>query len=324
MDRTERFYKIDQLLHERGTVPVQTFLETLEVSLATFKRDLDYMRSRLNAPILWDRDANGYRYDTPDPLSPQYALPGLWFNASEIYALLTMQHLLSSLQPGLLAPHIAPLLARLKNLLESEEYPSEEIERRIQVLRMASRTVAPAHFEIIAAALLKRRRLQVTYYARSRDEESVRELSPQRLTHYRDNWYLDAWCHLRQGVRSFSMDAIRSARMLDAAAVDVAADELDATLGSGYGIFSGSEVSWAKLRFSPEQARWVAHEQWHPQQKQQFDAEGFYLLEIPYADDRELVMDILKYGPEVEVLAPAALRERVKAQLIETLGRYSG
>ena len=52
MDRTERFYRIDQLLQERGVVARDVFLDELEVSLATFKRDLEYMRDRLNAPVV--------------------------------------------------------------------------------------------------------------------------------------------------------------------------------------------------------------------------------------------------------------------------------
>jgi hypothetical protein len=63
MDRTERFYRIQQLLRQSRVVPVRTFLGDLEISLATFKRDLEYMRSRLNIPIVWDRELNGYRYD---------------------------------------------------------------------------------------------------------------------------------------------------------------------------------------------------------------------------------------------------------------------
>ena len=101
MDRTERFYKIDSLLHANQVVPVGRFLEELEVSLATFTRDIEYMRDRLNAPIECDRGDGGYRYATGHKSQPQ-SLPGLWFNDSEAYALLMMQSLLSEMQPGLL------------------------------------------------------------------------------------------------------------------------------------------------------------------------------------------------------------------------------
>ena len=315
MDRTERFYRIDQLLNEHRVVPVGTFLEELGISLATFKRDLEYLRDRLNAPIEWDREAGGYRFGRADPLAPKYELPGLWFNASEIHALLTMQQLLQSLGPGLLSPHIEPLLARLKMLLESADIPAGSVENRIRILRANARAYEPEHFAPIATAVLQRKRVEISYYTRSRDETQDRLVSPQRLTHYRDNWYLDAWCHLRNGIRSFALDAIRRVRLGSEPALEVSERELDETLGAGYGIFSGKAVQWARLRFTPERARWVSRETWHPEQKSRFDESGNFILDVPYSDDRELIMDILKHGSHVEVLEPATLRERIRAEL---------
>ena len=79
MNRIERFYKIDQMLHARGVVSLDTFLTELEVSRATFKRDIEYLRDRLHAPIVWDRSAGGYRLDGGHAIGPVYELPGLWF-----------------------------------------------------------------------------------------------------------------------------------------------------------------------------------------------------------------------------------------------------
>jgi len=116
---------------------------------------------------------------------------------------------------------------------------------------------------------------------------------------------------------------MRAAEVLDRAARDVPAKELDEALASGYGIFGGRDTRWARLRFSPVRARWVAAEQWHPDQRAHFEADGAYVLEVPYSDDRELVMDILKFGPDVEVLEPPGLRQRVRQLLGEALQRYS-
>jgi predicted DNA-binding transcriptional regulator YafY len=239
MDRIERFYKIDQLLSNRRAVPRDVFLEELGVSPATFKRDLEYMRERLHAPIVWDAERRGYRYGSPDQNAPDFSLPGLWFNASEIHALLTMQQLLDNIQPGLLEPHIGPLLARVQELLEDGDYSAGEIRRRIRILGMAARPVIPRHFETVSSALLSRKRLKITHYHRGRDETSEREISPQRLVHYRDNWYLDAWCHERDALRTFSVDGIRSAALLEGKARNVADRHLDTELGSDYGIFAG-------------------------------------------------------------------------------------
>lgn len=185
MDRTERFYHIDRLLHEHQVVPLQTFLDELEVSLATFKRDLEYLRERFNAPIVWDREAGGYRFDKVQT-GPRYELPGLWFNASEVYALLTMQQLLKDLEPGLLAPHVEPLLARLRALLDKGDIRADTVEKRIRFHHQAARRHDPKHFAPIAAGVLQRRRLVIDHYVRSRDETIRREVSPQRLTFYRE------------------------------------------------------------------------------------------------------------------------------------------
>ena len=140
-------------------------------------------------------------------------------------------------------------------------------------------------------------------------------MSPQRLVHYRDNWYLDAYCHLREDLRSFAVDAIREATLFETKAREVAKAELDEYLKSGYGIFAGREVEWASLKFTPQAARWVASQTWHSSQRTRFESDGSYVLEVPYADDRELVMEILKFGPDVEVISPLHLRGKVKQRL---------
>jgi predicted DNA-binding transcriptional regulator YafY len=184
--------------------------------------------------------------------------------------------------------------------------------------------VPPQSFETVGLALSQRRRLTMQYQARGSGEHSERTVSPQRLVYYRSNWLLDAWCHKRNELRSFSLDAIRQPLVLSERATDVATEELNQTLGNGYGIFSGKQVQWASLRFSPERARWVAAEQWHPDQIGHWDAQGRWVLQIPYSDDRELVMDILRHTPEVEVLAPAALRAAVVRKMRDGLDRFGG
>ncbi len=321
MDRTERFYRIDRLLRAAASTPFAKLKEALGISTAQLKRDLAYMRERLHAPIEYVRETNGYRFGKP-AAGPRYELPGLWFSAAEIHALLTMRQLLEKLQPGLLAPHVEPLLERLSAILGSGDHAEEEIARRVRVLHLAAREIRHGHFEVIAMAVLKRRRLHIRHYNRVEDRETERDISPQRLVHYRDNWYVDSWCHLRRDLRSFAVDAIRKAELLDERAKEVPQGELDEYLKSGYGIFAGRKVRWAKLRFSPLAARWVSAQNWHSKQRVTVEKDGSYLLELPYADDRELVMDILKYGPDVEVLEPGELRARVASQLAAAAARY--
>src|SRR5256714_1170234 len=204
---------------------------------------------------------------------------------------------------------------QLRSILGSGDHSWEQVVKRIRIFMPERREGKVAHFSVIAAALLKRSRVWIRHYNRKQDTETEREVSPQRLVHYRDNWYLDAYCHLRTDLRSFAVDAIREAALREGRAKEIASAELDEHLGSGYGIFAGRKVEWATLKFTPEAARWVSAQSWHPKQRVRVEKDGSYVLELPYADDRELVMEILKYGADVEVIAPPALRDKVRLQL---------
>ena len=322
MERTERFYKIQQLLQSRRFVRTQDFLDELEVSRATFKRDLEYLRDRFRAPIVYDPQHEAYRFDDKVEDSAVWQLPGLWFTADELVALLTTDRLLADLAPGVLSELIGPFRKRIQALLAAGELSAEDVTRRIRVLAMGSRSIEPAHFRTLATALLSRRRVKIRHNRRQDGEVLEREVSPQRLVHYRDNWYLDAYCHKRQSLRTFAVDAIEQAVVLDKAAKDVADDSLDRHFASGYGIFAGADTEQAVLSFNATRARWVSRETWHPRQDGKLQLDGSYVLKFPYSREPELVMDILKYGADVEVLAPESLREAVAAQLSRAAKLY--
>lgn len=327
MDRTERFYRIDQLLNDQRCLPFEDIQEALGVSRATLRRDMQYLRDRLNAPIVYDRMGGGYRFakDETQPSresEPKYELPGLWFNASEIYALLMMQQLLNTVQPGLLGPHIAPLQSRLSALLGSQDNRPEDIEDRIRIVHTGQRAPEPANFALIASALLKRQQLKLQHWHRGRDETTARVISPQRLVFYRGNWYLDAWCHLRKDLRSFAVETLSDVELLDKPVKEVGAKVLDSRVQNGYGIFGGERTQWAQLRFTPARARWVASEQWHPDQRSNVLPDGSYQLDVPYSIETELVMDILRHMPDVEVIGPPALRAKVRDKLKSALAAH--
>lgn len=322
MDRTERFYRIETLLAQRRTVSFAHLQAALEVSRATLRRDLQFMRHRLDAPIEWSADDRGYRWAQSAAGEQPLHRTSLWFSSSEVHSLLTLDHLLRQIDPaGVLGSQIAPLERRLEKLLDGEDEEAAQLRQRVRIIGMARRAVQPRHFRQIGTALVGRRRLRIRYLARSSGRETEREISPLRLIHYRENWYLDAWCHLRDALRNFAVDAIAAVAPLDTPAREVSDARLDAAFNASYGIFSGRQIRWARLRFAPERARWVANEQWHPQQRGRWDESGHWLLDVPYADPRELVKDILQHVPDVEVLGPPGLRQEVRQRLEQGLRR---
>jgi predicted DNA-binding transcriptional regulator YafY len=198
----------------------------------------------------------------------------------------------------------------------------KDVAKHILIINSHKRTLAPRVFEVLAAATMARQRIKISHLNRQTSQTVEREVSPQRLVHYNDNWYLDAWCHLRDGLRSFSVDAIEKMTVMDEAAIEVPPENITAVMSAGYGIFGGTNTQWAKLKFSPKRSQWVSREVWHPEQQSTTEADGSFVLSIPYSDDRELVGDILRFGPEVEVLSPPALKASVQKMLLAAIGRY--
>jgi len=320
MDKIERITALHRILKAaRYPVTVKRLQDELGCSRATAYRDLAYLRDALMAPIEGDGEA-GFRYAPGE--SERFELPGLWLSSEELYSLLAAQQLLARTTGGVLSTALAPLQKRIETLLADhagvEHWPVE----RVRVIPHRGRRLDETAFRTVAAAVLERKQLAFEYRARSTDEKTKRTVSPQRITHYRDNWYLDAWDHDREALRSFAVDRIGSARVLDEAARDIGEDQLKQHLASSYGIFSGEPKGWATIVFSAKAARWVADEQWHSKQQGRFLPDGRYELKVPYSVSRELLMDVLHYGADAEIVEPASLREQARSLLALALSNY--
>lgn len=321
MSKLERLYHLHHILSARRTpISRRQLMEELGCSQATLYRAVADLRDMLGAPLEQTDDTREYYYDRS--LARPFELPGIWVSPDELEALLSAKELLADVQPGLLEPELQSLQHRITQLLSDKGVDRPTQEQRVHIVRQGGREVSRKLFRDVLQALVGRRRLRVTYHARGSDQSTARAISPQRLTRYRDNWYLDAWCHLRDGLRSFALERIGNVESLDETATALSADELNAHYAGAYGIFGGPAVDEAVLRFSAERARWVADEQWHPNQQGEWLPDGRYELRLPVGNPAELLMDVLRYGADVEVVAPEPLRRRAQAALVEALAHY--
>jgi predicted DNA-binding transcriptional regulator YafY len=319
VDKFDRIFQLHSIFASRRTpIPLEDLMARLECSKSTLHRAIATLKDQLNAPVAFEN--GGYKYGALET-GRAYELPGLWFTAHELQALAIMQRLLKDAGGGLLEEHLGPLAKRLDDLVKHQHLNLGEAASRLRFPAIAARP-AGAAFNAVAGATLQRKKLWLEYHARSTDTRSERTVSPQRITHYREAWYLDAWDEGKDALRSFSIDRIRRATVLDEAALDIAEAELDAYFASSYGIFGGKADKVAVLRFTPERARWVADEVWHPEQKGRWLPDGSYELAIPYRDSRELVMDVMRNGASAEVLEPQELRDEVRDELRAALAAH--
>jgi proteasome accessory factor C len=321
VDKFDRITQLHAVLRARRTaISLADLKNRLECSKATLLRAINTLRDHLGAPLIFDKDANGYRYQDAKGL-PKFELPGLWFTANELQALVVLQRLLGDIGGGLLEEHLGPLTQRLNDLTRHRRLNLGHVAARLRFPAMAARPTGRA-FQLAASATLQRKKLRLKYHARGSDQQTERTVSPQRLIHYREAWYLDGWDEGKQDHRSFSVDRILEATILDEPAKDIPEAELDDHYATSYGIFSGKPDKVAVLHFTPARARWVAAEQWHPNQEHKYLDDATYELRIPYRDHRELVLDILRHGSQVKVVEPTELADQVQSEIKQALARY--
>jgi predicted DNA-binding transcriptional regulator YafY len=321
MHQYERVLKLHGIFKShRRPVDVQRLREDLGCSRATLYRDIAFLRDALGAPLDSDPEGHGFRY--ADDEGERFELPGLWLTSEELSALMALESLVTRSDPGVLADALAPFRTRVEKILNEQAGTRQQPLDRIRVIPWGSRKLNQQVFRVVAGAVLARQQLKFRYRARTTGADSVRHVSPQRLTHYRDNWYLDGWDHDREALRSFAVDRIGEPVALDKPAVDRDEKELNDTLASSYGIFAGVPKAWATIRFSPRAARWVADEHWHSLQEGRWLEDGRYELKVPYSQSRELVMDILRYGPDAQVVSPQSLREEIRIMHKLALDEY--
>jgi len=173
----------------------------------------------------------------------------------------------------------------------------------------------------VAEATLAGKRLSFSYRARSSAGNTHRQTDPQRLLHYRSNWYLLAVCRTADALRLFSLDRISEPRVEDAPSLQLPVEDIDGFSYSSFGIFGGGPKGIAHLRFTEHAAEWVADEIWHSDQIGEHRDDGYH-LRMPYSDERELAMEVLRYGPDVEVLEPPELRSEIVQRIRKMADMY--
>lgn len=320
MDKLERAFHVHKIFTERRTpVPITSLCERLECSESTVKRTFRDMRLYLDAPII-NVSGLGYCYAK----NSTFELPGIWFSADELYGLLTIHRLAASLSGSFFDASIQSIRNKVEVLVGANIETKKDVMERIRILATGSRGRKLPLFPLIADAVLSSKRIRIRYDGRQRGEQTEREVSPQRWVYYRGNWYLDAWCHKANALRTFAAERIVEVSTSGKVYKSVSKNTLDKAFTRSFGIFGGAPVATVVLRFTSQAARWVADEEWFPGMEDVWLDDGRYELRIPYNNPTELIMEICRYGADVEVVEPPDLRQQVAERLKQAAGQYQG
>ena len=240
-----------QTLHQifrasQRSVPMRRLAEELQCSEKTVQRHIDTLRYRLQAPLDYDKEAKGWAYNKDEHY---IEIPGIWLTAEELQGLAAVLQVLKSLQNDELNSQLNLVQNSVEALLKSANLDPGQFNRLIKFLPSTRQIVNLGYFQRVCDALLAGRCLRIKYRD-AKGDESSRTVSPLQLVYYRENWYLDAWCHKRRTLRSFRVARMLQADYSDTPLVRVPEDEMTNHFADAYGIFAGKSDKVAHLKFT--------------------------------------------------------------------------
>jgi predicted DNA-binding transcriptional regulator YafY len=297
----------------------RTLAEKFELSRKTTQRDIEFMRDRLNAPLVYVAEKRGYKYE-----ENTYEFPGIWINEEELAALLISFRLASTIPDRRLK---SSLKSFLQQILASHSLNApismDELSDRVSVKNIEYSRVDEITFQRVVDALFYKKPLMINYYSPHKDEDTERVIVPLHLLQYMGNWHLIAYCSLRNELRNFAISRIRSIKpsphKIDP---EISTGSVKEYIRRNFGLLNSDTSTEVCLKFSPDIAPWVSEQIWHPEQEQTGHNDGSLCLTFQVADLKEIKREVLKYGSQVEVLSPVDLRDQVKKEIEEMKNIY--
>ena len=304
----QRFLWFHNKIKEGKYPNTHTLADNFEITRKTAQRDIEFMRDRLAAPLVYLPKQRGFTYE-----NNTYELPGFWLNEDGLTSLLLAYRLTSMVPDIALKTSLRSFLEQLlTKLSHSASISVKDLSNKVSVRNIEYSKTPGKIYHSILEALLNTGPVRIEYYSPHNSETTIRDILPLHLLNYMGTWHIVAHCALKNELRDFVLSRIKNISpchgRIDAKVNAAAVKEY---IRQTFGIFRGKTTTKVCLRFAADIAPWIAEQIWHPAQKTHTEKDGRLCLTIPVADFREIKREILKYGGQVEVLSPAKLREEV-------------
>jgi len=286
--------------------------EKYELSEKQAQREIEFMRDRLGAPLVYDSGRKGYKYE-----DDRYELPPIWFNEDELLALCLALRLASTLPDRKLKSSLYELLQKFLAFRFLDSPPSlGDIKEKISVKNVEYYKVDETVFHRVVDSLFRKDPLRISYYTPHKDETTERMIQPLHLLCYMGSWHLIAFCTLKEELRDFALSRVKTIESApQVVKLSKHLPSIKDYISKNFGLMSGGESIEICLKFTPEVSHWISEQIWFSGQEVSLSEDGSVYLKFPVADFREVRREILKYGASVEVLSPQGLRDEIKTEI---------
>jgi predicted DNA-binding transcriptional regulator YafY len=298
---------------KKGNYPnTKTLAEKFEITRKTAQRDIEFMRERMDAPIIYVPERRGYVYE-----DNTYELPGFWLGEEALTSLLLAYRLASTVPDIAIKTSLRSFLEQLlAKLSHSTAISIKDLSNKVSVRNIEYSKTLEKIYHAMLEALLFGKPVQIEYHSPHNSETTTRDILPLHLLHYMGTWHIIGHCALKNELRDFVLSRIKTiAPCENKITTRFSSEQVREYIRQTFGIFHGKETNEVCLSFSPDISTWIAEQAWHPAQKMRTEKDGRLCLTIPVSDFREIKREILKYGSKVEVLSPKALRTEIKKEI---------
>ena len=305
-------------LHERlrtgDTVTTWEYRDTHQISLSTVRTDTKYMRLDWGAPLKYDKKRDLWHYTD------------LSFEPDRLY-----------FSPQEAALFRRVLVAGRADLAEAEQ---SDLDRLVNRIARRSGRVKPNRFASAEPgarhrmddgmlwadcekAITEQIPMEIEYGGLHRDIPTSRVIEPQKIHQQSGEWFLIAYCQLRQALRTFHLGRIRQYRLRDGDFCPrrpVA--EIEATIRDGLQMMTEGEQIRVVVLFDSYQARWIKERQFHETQTLTEHPDGSVVLTLQVRGLPAVKRFVMQFGEHAEVLEPAELRESLAESARKIVATY--
>jgi proteasome accessory factor B len=304
----ERMLRIHQAIQSGKHPNAVSLAGELEVSTKSIHRDLEFMRDRLALPLEFSPAHNGYHYT-----QEVSAFPTLQITEGELFALLVAE---KALQQYRGTTFERPLLSAFKkmaaSLPDTISLNLADWEQTISFRTSAAPILNLENFDTLAKATAQRRQLQLTYRKPGRHETELRVVDPYHLANINGEWFLFAWCHLRQDIRTFVPARIQAVKLTGKTFARPQKFSLTKRLRDSFGVQSGKGQFQVAIQFNEMVADYIREKKWHESQELRELPDGGVELRLTLSSLAEVERWILGWAGNAKVLQPPELIESVK------------
>jgi len=294
------------------------FMNEFEVSRRTVARDLDYLRDEENAPLAYDEARHGYVLT-----DETYALPPVNISRKEAFSFGLARKLLSHYEGTPLHLDMKAVLDKIAESLEGEvTLEPEWLSEHVDVLPEDWVRINPDLWGRMAGFIERREVVQARYQTFAGRESDYR-LRPYHLLAYHGNWYLLAHNEDKDRMATFALSRFRD--ITGTGQVFRRAPDFDvkAYAREAFGITRGEQTLRVRLLFEPKLAVYIMERDWHPTQTFTQRPDGRVEMRLVTSGRKELIRWVLSWMPDVQVLAPKSLKDRIEQKLRDGLARQN-